>query len=91
MGWLLLSVALSTLSPYTTSMIKTKKTDIEKQLLKFRNQFHNLLIKYPDIRVVGDVEGDVLAFVPSEEGPRTKVYLPRSGKQELITQFALGK
>ena len=75
-----------------------KKTDIEKQLIKFRNQFHNLLIKYPEIRVVGDIEGDVLAFVPTQEGPRTKMYLPRSGnqelitrKQELITQFALGK
>ena len=62
-------------------MIKNaKKTDIEKQL-----------IKYPEIRVVGDIEGDVLAFVPSQEGPRTKMYLPRSGNQELITQFALGK
>lgn len=68
-------------------MIKNaKKTDIEKQLIKFRNQFHNLLIKYPEIRVVGDVEGDVLAFVPSQEGPRTKMYLPRSGKQELISK-----
>lgn len=65
-----------------------KKTDIAiwKQLIKFRNQFHNLLIKYPDIRVVGDLEGDVLAFVPSQEGPRTKVYLPRSGQQELISK-----
>ena len=73
-------------------MIKNaKKTDIEKQLIKFRNQFHNLLIRYPEIRVVGDVEGDVLAFIPSQEGPRTKMYLPRSGNQELITQFALGK
>ena len=72
-------------------MIKTKKTEAEKQLIKFRNQLHNLLIKYPDIRIAGDMEGDVLAFVPSEEGPRTKMYLPRSGKQELITQFALGK
>jgi len=71
-------------------MIKNaKKTEAEKQLIKFRNQFHNLLIKYPEIRVVGDVEGDVMAFIP--EGDRPRVFLPTSGKQELITQFALGK
>ena len=63
---------------------KPKKTETEKQLIKFRNQLHNLLIKYPEIRIAGDDAGDVLAFVPAEEWPRTKVYLPRSGKQELV-------
>ena len=73
-------------------MIKNaKKTDIEKQLIKFRNQFHNLLIKYPEIRVVPYVGGDVVAYIPSQGEPHTRVYLPTSGKQELITQFALGK
>lgn len=89
---LLSKLALSNLSPYYRIMIKNeKKTDTEKQLLQFRHQLHNLLIKFPDVRLAGDDAGDVLAFIPSEESPRTKVYLPRSGKQELITQFALGK
>ena len=72
-------------------MIKTKKTETEKQLIKFRNQLHNLLIKYPEIRLsaAGHGNGDILAFIP--EGDCPKVYLPTSGKQELITQFALGK
>ena len=31
-------------------MIKNeKKTDTEKQLLQFRHQLHNLLIKFPDM------------------------------------------
>jgi hypothetical protein len=69
-------------------MIKNaKKTETEKQLIKFRNQFHNLLIRYPNVRIAGDQSGDVLAFIPEEEWPRTKVYLPRSGKQEPIREL----
>ena len=60
----------------------TKKTEAEKQLIKFRNQLHNLLIRNPEIRLAGDAAGDILAFIP--EGDRPRVYLPRSGKQELI-------
>lgn len=63
-----------------------KKSETEKQLIKFRNQFHNLLIRYPGVRIAGDQNGDVLAFVPTEECPRTKVYLPRSGEMELISR-----
>ena len=74
-------------------MIKTKKTEAEKQLIKFRNQLHNLLIKYPEIRISADRDGDICAYITPNE-PHAKpehIYLPTCGKQELITQFALGK
>jgi hypothetical protein len=78
-------VALSTAWPYTTLMIKNaKKTEAEKQLIKFRNQLHNLLIRNPEIRLSADRDGDILAFIP--EGDRPRVYLPTSGKQELISK-----
>jgi hypothetical protein len=64
----------------------TKKTPAEKQLIKFRNQLHNLLIRNPEIRLAGDEAGDILAFISDEEWPKTKVYLPRSGHQELINK-----
>ncbi len=63
-------------------MNTTKKTETEKQLIKFRNQMHNLLIKYPEIRLAGYHEGDVVTYIP--EGDRPRVFLPTSGKQELI-------
>ena len=68
-------------------MIKTKKTEAEKQLIKFRNQLHNLLIKYPDIRLAVDSHNypDILAFIPSHTEERApRIALPTSGKQELI-------
>lgn len=78
-------VALSVRWPYTTLMIKkAKKTKAEKQLIKFRNQLHNLLIRNPEIRLAGDRDGDILAFIP--EGDLPLVYLPTSGKQELISK-----
>ena len=75
-------------------MIKNaKKTEAEKQLIKFRNQFHNLLIKYPEIRISGNSEGLPVAWIRTGEGygEYCQLHLPTSGKQELITQFALGK
>ena len=64
-------------------MIKnTKKTPGEKQLIRFRNQLHNLLIRNPEIRIASDMYGDVVAFIVDEDRP--KIYLPKSGKQELI-------
>ena len=67
-------------------MNKPKKTEAEKQLLKFRNQLHKLLIKYPEIRLSGDRDGDVLAFIPASDWTTktTKLYVPTNGKQELI-------
>jgi hypothetical protein len=65
-------------------MNTTKKTQAEKQLIKFRNQMHNLLIRNPDIRIGVDKNGDVVAFIP--EGDRPREYLPTSGKQELISK-----
>ena len=65
-------------------MKNTKKTEAEKQLIRFRNQLHNLLIRNPEIQIMGDINGDVVAFIP--EGDRPQVYLPTSGKQELITK-----
>jgi hypothetical protein len=67
-------------------MNTTKKTPAEKQLIKFRNQLHNLLIRNPEIRPAGDEAGDILAFIPNTEHPRPRVYLPRSGQQELINK-----
>ena len=63
-----------------------KKTEAEKQLIKFRNQLHNLLIRYPEIRISAGLDGDVYAQItPSEPHAKTEyIYLPTSGKQELI-------
>jgi hypothetical protein len=67
-------------------MIKNaKKTEAEKQLIKFRNQLHNLLIKYPEVRLCGDWEGDPIAYITGEAGTE-EIYLPTSGKQELISK-----
>ncbi len=66
-------------------MIKTKKTPAEKQLIKFRNQLHNLLIRNPEIWLAGDAAGDILAFIDTWP-QRSGVYLPRSGQQELINK-----
>jgi hypothetical protein len=69
-------------------MIKNaKKTDAEKQLIKFRNQLHNLLIKYPEIRLAGTSEGDAMAWIRSEDGKISEIYLPTSGKQEPIREL----
>lgn len=66
-------------------MIKNaKKTDAEKNLIKFRNQLHTLLIRNPEIRLATDSFGDIVAFIP--EGDRPRVHLPTSGKQELISK-----
>lgn len=64
----------------------TKRTPAEKQLAKFRGQLHNLLIKYPEIRLAGDMNGDVLAFIPASDWNvnSTKMYLPTNGQQEPI-------
>jgi hypothetical protein len=70
-------------------MIKTKKTEAEKQLIKFRNQLHNLLIRNPEIRLSGDINGDVLAYIPASDWTTktTKLYVPTSGKQEPIKEL----
>ena len=68
-------------------MIKTNKTEAEKQLIKFRNQLHNLLIKYPEIRLAGTYEGDAMAWIRSEDGKISEIYLPTSGKQEPIREL----
>jgi hypothetical protein len=67
-------------------MNTTKKTEAEKQLIKFRNQLHNLLIKYPDIRISGDRDGDVFANITPNEpyAEMVFIYLPTSGHQEPI-------
>lgn len=65
---------------------KAKKTEAAKQLIKFRNQLHNLLIKYPEIRLKGDTEGDIYAQItPNELHTMPEyVYLPKSSQHELI-------
>ena len=69
-------------------MIKNaKKTEAEKQLIKFRNQLHNLLIRNPEIQIASDIRGDVTAWIFSKEAQSIKeIYLPTSGKQELISK-----
>lgn len=66
----------------------TKKTEAEKQLVKFRDQLHKLLIKYPEIRLAGDMNGDVMAFIPAWDWTTKthKLYVPTSGQQELIAR-----
>ncbi len=67
-------------------MNTTKKTPAEKELIKFSNRLHNLLIKHPDIRLAGDRDGNPIAIIHS--GDRFSCYeqmhLPTTGKQELI-------
>ena len=69
-------------------MIKNaKKTEEQKKLIKFRNQLHNLLIRNPEIRICGKLGGDIVAWIRRTEGEypfREEIYLPTSGKQELI-------
>ena len=69
-------------------MIKNaKKTEAEKQLIKFRNQLHNLLIKYPEIQMASDIKGDMIAWIFSKEVQSIKqIYLPSNGRQELISK-----
>lgn len=76
------------MNSHTIGIMKnTKKTETQKQLIKFRNQLHKLLIKYPEIRLSGDEDGDVLAWTPELKLPypsHERIYLPKSGKSELI-------
>jgi hypothetical protein len=69
-------------------MKNTKKTEAEKQLIKFRNQLHNLLIRYPEIRLAGDRDGDPIAVIHTVDrfSCYGQIYLPTSGKQELISK-----
>ena len=64
-----------------------KKTEAEKQLIKFRNQLHNLLIKYPEIQIASDIRGDMIAWIFSKQEQSIKeIHLPANGKQELISK-----
>jgi hypothetical protein len=69
-------------------MIKTKKTPAEKELIKFSNRLHNLLIKHPDIRLAGDRDGNPIAIIHS--GDRfscyEQIHLPAIGQQEQINK-----
>lgn len=66
----------------------TKKTQAEKQLHKFRNQMHNLLIRNPDIRIGSTQDGEPIAWIRTGDAYRCyeQIYLPTSGKQELISK-----
>lgn len=66
-----------------------KKTQATKQLTKFRDQLHKLLTKYPELRITCDQDGDIFAWIRTTDGlpmPYEKIYLPTSGKQELISK-----
>jgi hypothetical protein len=67
-------------------MNDTKKTEAQKQLIKFRDQLHKLLMKYPEIRIAGNRDGDPIACVHSGDvfNCYEQIYLPTNGKQELI-------
>ena len=62
------------------------KIEAEKQLTEFRELFHNLLAKYPEIRLCGDNNGDILAIRPDGSEAWPHLYMPTSGKQELISK-----
>jgi len=65
-----------------------KKTETEKQLIKFRNQLHNLLIRNPEIRISCNQDGDPIALIRNGDAFSCydQIYLPTSGKQELINK-----
>lgn len=67
-------------------MKNTMKTEAEKQLIKFRNQLHNLLIRNPGIRISCTLDGEPIAWIRNGDGPNAyeKIYLPTSGYQEPI-------
>ena len=44
-----------------------KKTDAEKQLIKFDKEFHKLLAKYPEVLVAGDMNGGIVAIITPKE------------------------
>ena len=44
-----------------------KKTDAEKQLIKFNKEFSKLLTKYPEIFVAGDIDGGIAASITPNE------------------------
>lgn len=70
-------------------MIKNaKKTAAEKTLIKFRDQLHKLLIKHPEIRISGNIEGDPVAWIRTGEGymEYAHIHLPTNGQQELISK-----
>jgi hypothetical protein len=69
-------------------MNTTKKTETEKQLIKFRNQLHNLLIRNPDIRIGSTQDGEPIAWIRTGDAYRCyeQIYLPTTGKQELISK-----
>lgn len=48
-------------------MITNKKTDAEKQLIKFDKEFSKLLAKYPEIFVAGDMNGGIVATITPNE------------------------
>ena len=62
----------------------TKKSEAEKQLFKFRNQLHNLLIKYPEIRISGDQDGNPIAWIRTGDAYREyeQINLPTNGSLE---------
>jgi hypothetical protein len=47
---------------------------------------HKLLMKYPEIRIAGNRDGDPIAWVHSGDvfNCYEQIYLPTNGKQELI-------
>lgn len=61
---------------------KPKKTQAQKDLIKFRNQLYNLLSKYPNIRIAGDINGAAIAWIFTEgEKSFEEIALPCKGKQ----------
>ena len=54
-------------------MIKNaKKSEAEKQLIKFNKEFSKLLAKYPEILVAGDMNGGIEAsLTPNEPYAKT--------------------
>ena len=64
-------------------MKNTKKTEAEKQLIKFDKEFCQLLAKYPEILVAGDINGGIVASItPNEPWARSlQVKLPSFAKR----------
>ena len=75
-------------TPWLYYRTMNKKSEAEKQLIKFRDQLHSLLIEYPEIRINGNSEGLPLAWIRYGEihNEYTHLHLPTSGRQELISK-----
>lgn len=47
----------------TKEIMNTAETEAQKKLIKFDKEFNKLLVKFPEILVVGDINGGIVASI----------------------------